>query len=138
VESNDYYHYILKGVVVHIGYADSGHYYSYIQDRTTMKWHEFNDTVVREFNIDDLSEEAFGGEYGGYETKEKIKNAYMLIYEREKKRNVERELQARPEEVLNNPVHKLVTEEIAAENREHKIQNILFSAEYGRFVNQSL
>lgn len=103
-----------------------------------MKWHEFNDTVVREFNIEDLSEEAFGGEYAGYEAKEKIKNAYMLIYERQKKRNVEKELQARPEEVLKNPVHKLVTEEIAAENREHKIQNILFSGEYSRFVNQSL
>jgi ubiquitin C-terminal hydrolase len=56
-------------VVVHVGYADSGHYYSYIQDRSTLKWYEFNDTLVRDFNADDLPEEAFGGEYGGYEAK---------------------------------------------------------------------
>lgn len=51
---------------MHLGYADSGHYYSFIQDRNSSKWYEFNDTVVRDFNIDDLPEEAFGGEYGGY------------------------------------------------------------------------
>lgn len=78
--SSDYFNYVLKGVVVHLGYADSGHYYSFIQDRATGKWHEFNDTVVRPFNIDDIAEEAYGGETTGYESKEKIKNAYMLIY----------------------------------------------------------
>ena len=29
----DYYRYKLKGIIVHSGGADSGHYYSYIQDR---------------------------------------------------------------------------------------------------------
>lgn len=37
-----------------MGYADSGHYYSFIQDRGSSKWYEFNDTVVRQFNIDDM------------------------------------------------------------------------------------
>lgn len=83
--SNDYFNYILKGFVVHVGSADSGHYYSFIQDRLSNKWFEFNDTVVREFDIADLAEEAFGGETGGYDTREKIKNAYMVIYERQKK-----------------------------------------------------
>lgn len=46
---------------MHIGSADSGHYYSFIQDRVTSKWYEFNDTVVRDFDIEDLPDEAFGG-----------------------------------------------------------------------------
>jgi hypothetical protein len=29
-----YYRYRLMGIVVHIGHADSGHYYSYIRDRS--------------------------------------------------------------------------------------------------------
>jgi hypothetical protein len=45
-----------------MGYADSGHYYSLIQDRSKGTWFEFNDTVVRNFNYDDIGEEAFGGE----------------------------------------------------------------------------
>ncbi len=50
--NNEYYNYILKGVVVHLGYADSGHYYSYIQERKDGgKWFQFNDTVVRNFNV---------------------------------------------------------------------------------------
>ena len=32
-----------------------------------------------------MAEECFGGETSGYDSKEKIKNAYLLIYEREKK-----------------------------------------------------
>jgi ubiquitin C-terminal hydrolase len=48
--------------VIHIGHADSGHYYSFIKERTDNgRWFEFNDTVVRPFDIKKLSEEAFGG-----------------------------------------------------------------------------
>ena len=31
--TKSYYQFKLKGIVVHSGTADSGHYYSYIQDR---------------------------------------------------------------------------------------------------------
>lgn len=40
------------------------------------------------------------------------------------------------EEVASNEVNKLILDEIIADNKEFKIQNILFSAEYSRFVNQ--
>lgn len=76
----------MQGVVIHIGHADSGHYYSYIKERKNEgRWFEFNDTIVRPFDIKKLAEEAFGGETGTIEVKERIKNAYMLIYERKKK-----------------------------------------------------
>lgn len=61
---NSYYNYVLKGFVIHIGHADSGHYYSIIQDRWTGKWYEFNDSLVRDFGIEEMPEQAFGGEMG--------------------------------------------------------------------------
>ena len=54
--------YRLKGVVVHIGSSEGGHYYSFIRDSNSDKWYKFNDTQVDEFNIEELEEETFGGE----------------------------------------------------------------------------
>lgn len=92
-----YFEYKLSGIVIHIGTADMGHYYSLIQDRELpdvqeeKKWYEFNDTIVQRFDPKDIPSEAYGGEekwryYSsdslGGNIKEKIKNAYLLIYER--------------------------------------------------------
>lgn len=68
----DYYEYKLKGVVVHTGTADSGHYYSFIREHNSKpegakgedgdRWYEFNDNIVRDFDFADLANECFGGE----------------------------------------------------------------------------
>lgn len=63
-----YFEYRLKGIVIHLGIADSGHYYSLIQERGnegsmgTPIWYEFNDTIVKTFDEKDIPDEAFGGE----------------------------------------------------------------------------
>lgn len=57
----EYYKYKLRGVVIHQGTSDSGHYYSLIKQGTE-QWLEFNDTFVNQFNVNDIPAEAFGGE----------------------------------------------------------------------------
>ena len=87
----DYYEYKLMGVLVHSGIAEAGHYYSLTCDRQSGKWFEFNDHTVKEFPIEDLKEECFGGTgftsvnsvWGG-QTYQRSRSAYMLVYERVK------------------------------------------------------
>ena len=71
-----YYQYKLKGVLLHSGSSDSGHYTSLIYDRfksdSEHKWFEFNDSKVTPFNPDDMPNEAFGGQTKSY-TSIKIK-----------------------------------------------------------------
>jgi len=77
----EYCKYTLKGVVIHTGTVNAGHYYSLIKDpNNPEKWMQFNDTMVYDFDINNLAEEAFGSKNNdGYE---KTHNAYILVYER--------------------------------------------------------
>ena len=58
-QADVYFAYRLKGVVIHSGTSDSGHYYSIIRN-SKGAWFEFNDTSVRPFNFEDISKVAFG------------------------------------------------------------------------------
>jgi len=60
--NDDYYNYKLRGIIIHSGTAESGHYYSYIFDLEQKKWFEFNDQWVTEINEGDIANECFGGE----------------------------------------------------------------------------
>ena len=80
----------LVGVLVHSGTAESGHYYSYIQERPSgpasgKTWVEFNDIDVVNFDSTHIPDQCFGGftESSGYSSRYlKSWNAYMLFYER--------------------------------------------------------
>ena len=91
----EYYDYKLTGIVIHMGTAEGGHYYSLIMDREKSnmpekeRWFEFNDSKVESYDPDEIKNDAFGGEerYSSFEGNgikivEKIRNAYMLVYER--------------------------------------------------------
>jgi len=94
-EMDPNYVYKLGGVVIHSGYAQGGHYYSFIKDRGTDKWYKFDDETVTDFDISNLEQECFGGvqsrpqstlEYGKWVTQdvemESMMNALVLVYEK--------------------------------------------------------
>ena len=92
---DDYYEYELKGINVHTGSADGGHYFSFIDVNRDGKnniinnyqkeyWLQFNDSKVSEFDTETIPKECYGGISEGY-SYENIQNAYLLIYERKKK-----------------------------------------------------
>lgn len=80
--------YELVGVIVHVGEAEEGHYKSYIRERPTpigqpVKWFEFDDDTVTEFDINLMSERFYGGQLEiGFTPKMKSDSAYMLFYQR--------------------------------------------------------
>ncbi len=49
------------GVLIHQGEATSGHYFSYIRDRATGQWNEFNDSTITPFDPANLQPACFGG-----------------------------------------------------------------------------
>ncbi|KIX05757.1 uncharacterized protein Z518_03729 [Rhinocladiella mackenziei CBS 650.93] len=78
----------LTGVIVHSGTADSGHYYSFIRQRPSVKapqdsWVQFNDQDVGVFDPGQMRDNCFGGnsEAGFYHIP-KFYSAYMLFYQR--------------------------------------------------------
>ena len=98
------YEYKLVGVIIHVGTADAGHYYSLINtDRfqksyeqkeellctSKDKWIEFNDSNVRDYNFKDLKGDTFGGISGNddllrgyFKSNSYGKSAYLLVYEK--------------------------------------------------------
>jgi len=89
------YVYKFAGAVIHSGYAQGGHYYSFIKDRSSDKWYKFDDDTVTEFDPANLERECFGGyqnrsqttlEYGKWVTQdvevESMSNALILFYEK--------------------------------------------------------
>jgi ubiquitin carboxyl-terminal hydrolase 34 len=84
--------YELVGVLVHAGTAESGHYYSYIRDRSldgqSASWVEFNDDSVTPFDSNCIEANCFGGaDYRGPDSAgsfqfDKSYSAYMLFYQR--------------------------------------------------------
>ena len=101
--------YELVGILIHTGNSSSGHYYSFVKDRCIPShhfpappaapgapvWFEFNDNLIRPFDLAFLDEAAYGGEQEVTERtswgndvitqQEKVKNAYMLVFERKPK-----------------------------------------------------
>lgn len=107
---DDCYEYKLVGVNVHSGTANAGHYWSYINTNRGVDevegdtswiqteadpWMEFNDSRVSHWDFKDLKTATFGTERGAQQTSymggltdSYGKSAYMLFYERRKKKDL--------------------------------------------------
>ena len=155
IKKDEYYSYELKGINIHMGSADGGHYFSLInvkrsgkgnilldnenvkgeniEEDKKYKWLKFNDSHVSIFDINDIEKECFGGarKGSGYNY-ENFQNAYMLIYERKKKSPIkilseENEIK----EVDKEKINKKESVEVNNDNRKS------IKKEYDLFRNNS-
>ncbi|GMF64527.1 unnamed protein product [Phytophthora lilii] len=83
------YEYRLKGILVHSGVAQGGHYYSFIYDHMSEKWFKYDDEDVTPFDPANIEAECFGGVqrrswHGSNNSMEMevFSNALMLFYEK--------------------------------------------------------
>ena len=96
-KKDEYYKYNLKGVNIHKGNAEGGHYISIIRVNKD-KWYQFDDSKVTEYDINNLEEDCYGGLKR--DTKqEKEKSAYLLFYELSKKKPIKILLQENEVEI---------------------------------------
>ena len=125
---DDYYEYELKGINVHLGSAEGGHYISFIDverdgnnNESNIKssiengviksrWLKFNDSIVTEFDTKDIPIESYGGFVDDNINNENSQNAYILIYERKKKMPIKIVIEKENEEkYLNDEKYKIVS-----------------------------
>eukprot|EP00457_Paulinella_chromatophora_P000297 gb/GEZN01000297.1/.p1 GENE.gb/GEZN01000297.1/~~gb/GEZN01000297.1/.p1 ORF type:complete len:1645 (+),score=235.60 gb/GEZN01000297.1/:76-5010(+) len=83
-EGDDPAIYKLHSVLVHAGSVHGGHYYAFVRpldvDKTfdESSWFKFDDSNVREADVQEAVDNNFGGEFFGGGSR--ISNAYMLVY----------------------------------------------------------
>lgn len=147
----------MKGVVIHIGTADSGHYYSLISEGKEKNpnsseddWLEFNDIHVRKFDINDLASEAFGGDEKNLTNsmtntltksmKERSKNAYLLFYQRSKNfdENGQEISQLAVPEANESSANPKFYDEIKEDNVKYYINRNCFDPEFSNFIQKIL
>ena len=85
-KKDDYYVYNLKCVIIHKGGAEGGHYINIIKDDKD-KWYKFDDSKIKDFDIQNLEEQCFGGENQTIKEPKKY-SAYLLFYELSKKKPI--------------------------------------------------
>ncbi|KAF8979549.1 hypothetical protein BGZ46_005284 [Entomortierella lignicola] len=145
------FQYNLVGVLVHTGTADSGHYYSYIKDRTSNAasgqfinsdgnhWYLFNDSKVEEFDSNDIPAKAFGGpEFIPVDSSPYMKSptrsitkpysAYMLFYERAER------IEANPQNVAPGHIPFDIRDLVVKENTALLRDLCVFDRLYYRFI----
>jgi len=158
VESAPDSEYELVGVLVHTGTADSGHYYSYIKERSAGEaveggekekaatWYLFNDVHVEPFNSQELGAASFGGcEYveeldpsdaSRSQTKlvSRPYSAYMLFYERKsaKKSGARLEL----EKASKVPASPAIVDAVLEDNLRFLRDKHTYDPEYFSFLKK--
>lgn len=147
--------YRLIGITVHSGTSESGHYYSFIKDRSdgkplfwndqnsaSDKWFCFNDSKVKCFDPTNIPAECFGGlnvNKRNIETSQlflgtseyKTNNAYMLFYERVSLNDSRKELKSME---INIPPS--IYSAIESENQKFLRDCLLFDVNYFQFLLQ--
>ena len=141
-----YYEYELKGINVHLGSAEGGHYISFIdverdgknnqpnlrasieKDVIKSRWLKFNDSIVTEFDTKDIPTESYGGFVDDNKSNENCQNAYILIYERKKKTPIKIVIEKENEEkYLTNEQYNIIPFTKETRNSINKYYDISYS-----------
>ena len=115
----------MKGVVIHFGISEAGHYTSYVRTENG-EWKYFDDDKISKFDFKELGNECFGGtDDNPYsDNSEKIKNAYLLIYEKVNKNKITK--------LNTNPSIKA---EVDADNLNNQQIKIIFERPLQNFLD---
>ncbi|KAL9097405.1 MAG: hypothetical protein Q9165_000300 [Trypethelium subeluteriae] len=134
----------LAGILVHNGTAESGHYYSFIRERSTAPsepptWLEFNDTSVTDFDPGLIGTSCFGGPLLQGNQGDKRFSAYMLFYERVSRCDsgasmLSDGMQMTPSMKVQVP--NPIRTEIATANRYYLTRYCLFDPDFPMFIRQ--
>ena len=118
-----YYDYRLKGVVVHVGRAEHGHYYSFVKDGED--WIEFNDTLVSDVKVEVVKDKGFGKNVDAVAS-----TAYLLVYERKEKFEG---FSKKNEKDLNSLNVEIDKNYVLSKNYKHWMKKIVLSYDYMKF-----
>ena len=125
---DDYYNYKLKGVLIHYGESEHGHYYSFISERVSHdeRWFQFDDKNVTYFNPRSIPSQAYGG-LNPQTNRNTLHNAYLLFYERVKQVDTER-LEHYMEDIMgreiNMNVDRFQTQQVVIDELAHRMQEL--------------
>eukprot|EP01156_Anaeramoeba_ignava_P006096 Anaeramoba_ignava/a347738_295.p1 GENE.a347738_295~~a347738_295.p1 ORF type:complete len:3015 (+),score=860.58 a347738_295:1233-9047(+) len=144
------YDYELKGILVHDGTTQSGHYYSFIRVRvgdpklhTSDIWIRFEDKNITYYNPTDIPFDSFGGRQeivltddGEVTTHfvEKTFSAYMLFYRRKDYGAEETFNLGKEFDELN--IHPLFTQKIWKDNMQNYLPRLIFDLNHFEFLSK--
>ena len=84
IKKDEYYKYKLRGINIHMGSVEGGHFISLIKTEEN-KWYIFDDSSVKEYDINNLSKELYGS---NDEKEQNGSTAFILFYESEKEKPI--------------------------------------------------
>ncbi|CAF1165958.1 unnamed protein product [Adineta steineri] len=156
--SNDGTRYKLVGIIVHMGQANGGHYYSFIQHKDELdssnhsQWYKFDDTDVNECKMNDdeeLRQQCFGGDHSASPFDQPVMkrqrrwwNAYILFYEKlptnesDPIKNFEKSLSSLQLYDHTQRMPLSVQRSVRKQNIKFLHNRILFSQEYFIFIKR--
>ncbi|KAJ3428845.1 ubiquitin carboxyl-terminal hydrolase faf-x-related [Anaeramoeba flamelloides] len=144
---NECYKYRLTGVIIHLGFTEAGHYYSFAMERENskkddeLKWFKFDDRNVTKWDIGQLEDQCFGGtqkifyrnsfgmiQQGIYSRRY---SGYMLFYQRVDQIK-EKKSQLSTSGLIGNDIF----ESIWNENKKFFLRKNLFNNSYFKFMEK--
>lgn len=131
--------YRLRGVVIHMGEAGGGHYYSLIRTDSG-EWCKFDDEQVDPFDLKDFASECFGGseifihDHGGQKLprqRDIPQNAYMLFYERvNPKQLIKNEEKKVNDDAVSHIRDSMNTTKVSTAGAEYRVDDTAEKAEF--------